>query len=186
MGTTTASHIHCCTAVPFDGTAGVATTLPNFQGFPLGVTGGTYHNTLDLTNSSSYNPAFVTAQGGTLAGRSGGGVARLANGRAYLNIHSTTNPGGEIRGFFAATSQEVMTGFVVITPNSPATGQHMVASATFGSQSSCGSTQAGVQADRPSDERDHPHFVEHRAEPQCRSGDRQPERYRSKRHVQPS
>src|SRR3954464_4732249 len=37
-GTSTASHIHCCTAIPFSGTAGVATTTPNFAGFPLGVT----------------------------------------------------------------------------------------------------------------------------------------------------
>ena len=41
-GTTTASHIHCCTAVPFAGTAGVATTTPTFAGFPLGVTAGAY------------------------------------------------------------------------------------------------------------------------------------------------
>jgi len=34
-GTTTASHIHCCTAVPSAGTAGVATTTPTFAGFPL-------------------------------------------------------------------------------------------------------------------------------------------------------
>jgi len=35
---TTASHIHCCTAVPFEGKAGVATALPTFPAFPLGVT----------------------------------------------------------------------------------------------------------------------------------------------------
>ena len=39
-GTTTASHIHCCTALPGDGTAGVATMLPNFTDFPLGVSSG--------------------------------------------------------------------------------------------------------------------------------------------------
>src|ERR1035437_2093860 len=41
-GTTTASHIHCCTAVPDTGTAGVATTTPTFTGFPSGVTSGSY------------------------------------------------------------------------------------------------------------------------------------------------
>jgi hypothetical protein len=56
---TTASHIHCCT-LP---TAGVATTTPTFANFPLGVTSGTYDNTLDLLLASSYNPAFVTAEG---------------------------------------------------------------------------------------------------------------------------
>jgi hypothetical protein len=34
-GTTTASHIHCCTAVPLTGTAGVATQTPFFTGFPI-------------------------------------------------------------------------------------------------------------------------------------------------------
>src|SRR5262245_31647825 len=37
-GTTTASHIHAPTAVAGTGTAGVATTVPTFAGFPLGVT----------------------------------------------------------------------------------------------------------------------------------------------------
>src|SRR5207253_1744996 len=64
-GTTTASHIHCCSVPPTN--AGVATTTPTFAGFPLGVTSGHYVNTLDLTQASSYNPAFVTTHGGTLA-----------------------------------------------------------------------------------------------------------------------
>src|SRR5438270_780450 len=64
LGTTTASHIHAATAVPFTGTAGVATTTPTFAGFPLGVTSGTYDNTLDMTLPSSYNPAYVAANGG--------------------------------------------------------------------------------------------------------------------------
>src|SRR6266496_5423934 len=64
---TTASHIHAATPTPFAGTAGVATTTPTFAGFPLGVTSGTYDNTLDMTLSSSYNPTFVTANGGTTA-----------------------------------------------------------------------------------------------------------------------
>src|SRR5438128_2262197 len=40
LGTTTASHIHSATAVPFTGTAGVATQVPTFSAFPLGVTSG--------------------------------------------------------------------------------------------------------------------------------------------------
>jgi hypothetical protein len=109
------------------------------------VKGGTYHNTLDLTNASSYNPAFVTAQGGTVAGAEAALVAALAGGRTYLNVHSTTNPGGEIRGFL---NERIQTGFAVITPNSPATGQNMVVSGTFANQNSCGATQAGVEAVR--------------------------------------
>ena len=45
----TNAHIHAATAVPGVGTAGVATTTPTFAGFPLGVTAGTYDQTLDLT-----------------------------------------------------------------------------------------------------------------------------------------
>ena len=40
LGTTTASHIHCCTASPAVGTANVATPVPTFPGFPLRVTSG--------------------------------------------------------------------------------------------------------------------------------------------------
>jgi hypothetical protein len=100
-GTTTASHIHTPTAVPGAGTAGVATTTPTFANFPLGVTSGTYDNTLDLTSASSWNPAFVTANGGTTTGAETALAAGLAGGEAYLNIHTTVDPGGEIRGVLA-------------------------------------------------------------------------------------
>jgi len=99
LGTTTASHIHAATAVAGTGTAGVATTTPTFSGFPLGVTSGSYNNTLDLTLASSYNPAFVTANGGTTAGAEAALTAAMASGKAYLNIHTTVFGGGEIRGF---------------------------------------------------------------------------------------
>ena len=65
VSTTMAAHIHCCTMVPLTGTAGVATTTPSFVGFPLGVTEGTFDQTYDMTLSGSYNPAFITANGGT-------------------------------------------------------------------------------------------------------------------------
>jgi CHRD domain len=94
---TTASHIHCCILPP--GATGVATTTPTFAGFPLGVTLGHYTNTLDLTLGSSYNPAFVTANGGTPASAEVALLAGLAAGEAYLNIHTTNFPSGEIRGF---------------------------------------------------------------------------------------
>ena len=99
LGTTTASHIHAATASPGTGTAGVATTTPYFAGFPLGVTSGSYSNTLDLTLASSYNPAFITANGGTTAGAEAALLASMAADTAYLNIHTTVVPGGEIRGF---------------------------------------------------------------------------------------
>lgn len=104
-GTTTASHIHCCTTSAGTGNAGVATTLPYFAGFPIGVTSGTYDHTLDLTLASSYNPSFVTANGGTTAGAAAALEAGLAADEAYLNIHTTTFPGGEIRGYLVATPE---------------------------------------------------------------------------------
>jgi CHRD domain-containing protein len=98
-GNTTASHIHAPTAVAGTGTASVATTTPTFAGFPLGVKFGEYDIILDLTLASSYNPSFVTANGGTTAGAEAALLAALAAGKAYLNIHSSTFGGGEIRGF---------------------------------------------------------------------------------------
>ena len=68
-GSTTASHIHCCSVVPGTGTAGVATQVPTFTGFPLGVTSGSYNSPLfDLTQASSWNPAFVSGTGGGTTG----------------------------------------------------------------------------------------------------------------------
>jgi CHRD domain-containing protein len=99
VGTTSASHIHAPTLTAGTGTAGVATTTPYFLGFPIGVTAGTFDITLDLTLSSSYNGSFVTANGGTPAGAEAALLSAIANGKAYLNIHSSVYGGGEIRGF---------------------------------------------------------------------------------------
>jgi CHRD domain/PEP-CTERM motif len=100
---TTASHIHCC--VPPGGNAGVATTVPTFPGFPLGVTSGTYSMTFDLTQASTYNPAFVTAQGGTVAGAEAALETAVLAGETYLNIHTMMFPGGEIRGFLSVVPE---------------------------------------------------------------------------------
>jgi hypothetical protein len=98
----TASHIHAPTAVAGTGTAGVATTTPTFTGFPSGVTAGTYDNTFNMLLASSYNPSYVTANGGTPASAFAALKAAISAGKAYLNIHSTTFGGGEIRGFLNA------------------------------------------------------------------------------------
>jgi hypothetical protein len=55
---------------------------------------------LDLTASSSWNPSYITANGGTTAGAEAAFASALATGRSYWNIHSQRNGGGEIRGFF--------------------------------------------------------------------------------------
>ena len=105
LSTTTASHIHAPTASPDTGTAGIATTVPTFAGFPLGVTSGTYNSVLDLTIASSWNPSFITANGGTTMGAEAALAAALAQDEAYLNIHTTVFPGGEIRGFLLAVPE---------------------------------------------------------------------------------
>jgi CHRD domain-containing protein/PEP-CTERM motif-containing protein len=105
QGNTTASHIHGPTTVPFTGVAAVATTTPTFAGFPLGVTSGTYDNTLDLTSAVSYNAPFLAANGGIPANAEAALFAALLEGRAYLNVHTTSFPGGEIRGFLVAVPE---------------------------------------------------------------------------------
>lgn len=100
---TIASHIHCCAGPGVN--AMVATAVPTFPGFPLGVTTGTYLQTFDLTSASTYNPAFITAHGGTVAGAQAAFLAGLASGQTYLNIHTTLFPGGEIRGQLQAVPE---------------------------------------------------------------------------------
>jgi hypothetical protein len=103
VGTSTVAHIHCCTAEPNTGTAGVATQVPTFEGFPQGVTSGTYDNTFDMLSASSFNPAFLNNP--TNLGSPAAAFATLLDGlngrRAYFNLHSTEFPGGEIRGFLS-------------------------------------------------------------------------------------
>ena len=105
LANTTASHIHCCTAAPLAGTAGVATETPSFSNFPLGVKSGSFTLLIDLTQASSYNSAFITAQGGIVNARAAL-IAGMNSGKTYLNIHSTQFPGGEIRGFIISTVPE--------------------------------------------------------------------------------
>jgi CHRD domain/PEP-CTERM motif len=94
---TSAAHIHCC--APLGTNAGVATTVPAFPGFPLGVTSGTYSSVVfDLTQPTIYNPAFVTLEGGTIPLAEAALIAGIQNGQTYLNIHTMINSGGEIRG----------------------------------------------------------------------------------------
>ena len=100
-GDTAASHIHCCTALPFVGNAGVATEVPSFPGFPLGVKSGSFDATYLTTDATTFNPAFVTANGGSLATAEAALLAGMLAGRSYFNIHTTTFGGGEIRARLA-------------------------------------------------------------------------------------
>ncbi|MFT7771678.1 CHRD domain-containing protein [Roseateles sp.] len=102
IGTSTAAHIHCCTVAAETGTAGVATTTPTFTGMVLGLTSGSYDHTFDMTLASSYNPAFLnnaSTYNGNTALAFAGLMDGIANGKAYLNVHSNAFPGGEIRTF---------------------------------------------------------------------------------------
>src|SRR5678815_1940560 len=101
----TAAHIHCCISAP--GNAGVATVTPTFTGFPGGVTSGTYSHLFDMSLASSYNPSFVTAHGGTPLSAEAFLFAGIESGESYLNIHSTSFPGGEIRGFLVFVPEPV-------------------------------------------------------------------------------
>ena len=97
------AHIHCCITPPAN--TGVATAVPAFPGFPLGVTSGTYDQTLDMTQSSTWNAPFIAAHGGTPAGAEAALAAGAAAGQAYFNIHTTNFPPGEIRGILVSALQ---------------------------------------------------------------------------------
>ena len=97
-----------CLASPFltGVNVGVATTVPAFPGFPLGVTSGTYSSVVfDLTQSLIYNTTpvtgFVALQGG-IPQAEAALIAGIQNGETYFNIHTTTFPGGEERDFLRA------------------------------------------------------------------------------------
>ena len=51
-----------------------------------------------MTLLSSYNPAFITANGGSISTAESALFAGILNGQAYLNIHTTGHTSGEIRG----------------------------------------------------------------------------------------
>ena len=101
IGTTTAAHIHCCTAVAGAGNVGVATEVPSFDFVALGVHSGDFFGIEDLSSAADFNPAFLAAHGGTPAGAEAFLIAGMLSGKSYLNVHSTFRGGGEIRGFLA-------------------------------------------------------------------------------------
>ncbi len=87
-----AAHIHCC--VPPGVNAVVA--VP-FTPFP-NTTSGTFNATVDLSLAATYNAAFITQEGGTVALAEASLISALNSGNTYANIHNAPFPGGEIRG----------------------------------------------------------------------------------------
>ena len=111
-GNTTASHFHATTALsgilnPPSSVVnvGVAISPGTLPSFPLGVTSGSASAVIDLTQTTSYTAAFLTANGGTATGAEVGFAAALAAGKTYWNIHTSTFGGGEIRGFPVAVPE---------------------------------------------------------------------------------
>jgi len=97
---TVMAHIHCCALPPTN--AGVATTVPAFVGFPLGVTSGSFDGTFNTLDAGTWNPAYITANGGTPATAEAALLAGMLATSSYLNIHTVVFPGGEIRGQLVA------------------------------------------------------------------------------------
>ena len=87
-----AAHIHCCGPVGVNEIVAVP-----FTPFPS-ATSGTFNATVDLSLAATYNAAFITQEGGTVALAEAGLIAALNSENTYANIHTTNFPGGEIRG----------------------------------------------------------------------------------------
>ncbi|MCC2970498.1 CHRD domain-containing protein [Massilia sp. IC2-476] len=96
---TTVAHIHCCTLEAFTGVAPPAVTLLDF---PMMVTAGDYSHTFELGDPAVYEPAFLASFGGTPTAASAALLDAMNGNQAYLNIHTTQYPNGEIRGFVVA------------------------------------------------------------------------------------
>ena len=71
---------------------------------------GTFDQTFDLTQASSWNPAQLNNQFASNVGAMESAFAAgLEQGRGYLNIHTNLFPGGEIRGFLTPAVPEPAT-----------------------------------------------------------------------------
>lgn len=99
LSTTTAAHVHCCTTTAFTGDAGIAVPFTNF---PTGVKAGTYSTMIDLSKDASFDPAFLAANGGTASGALTALTTAVNAHEAYVNIHTTEFPNGEIKGWIVA------------------------------------------------------------------------------------
>lgn len=99
-GTATIAHIHCCVNPPM--TVGVATYPGTFPGdFPAGGTSGTYAGSWSLALASAYTSTFLSTHGSIPDEAEAALISGMLAGRAYVNIHTSYAPGGEIRGFLA-------------------------------------------------------------------------------------
>jgi len=98
LAKTTGAHLDVPASNPANGTI-AATAIPAFSGFPVGVKSGSFNKTLDLTQKSTYNPAFLSANGGSASRAEKALLAMLAAGKGFFNLTTAGMPGGEIGGF---------------------------------------------------------------------------------------
>lgn len=103
-GNTTVAHIHCCTALANTGNAGVA--LAGGPGgslinFPIGVKAAAYNQSFNMGLNGVYGLAYFNANGANANQARDVLLDAFRSGRAYLNIHSSTFGGGEIRAWIA-------------------------------------------------------------------------------------
>lgn len=94
------AHIHCCAPATGNGPFAI-----DFVGFPVGTLTGSYSRTFDLNSLATFGGGFVAANGGSLASVRDAFLTGFEGGQAYVNIHSTLNPGGEVRGQIAAVPE---------------------------------------------------------------------------------
>jgi len=94
-----AAHIHCCGPVGVNEIVAVP-----FTPFPND-TSGTFDGTVNLTLAGTYNAAYITQEGGTVAQAEADLIAALNSGQTYANIHDVNFPGGEIRGQIEVTPE---------------------------------------------------------------------------------
>jgi hypothetical protein len=96
----TAAHIHCCAPPGVNAIVAVP-----FNSFP-NTTSGIFNTTVDLSLPATYDPAFITQEGGTVTLAEAGFIAALNDGTTYANIHDPTFPAGEIRGQITQVTPE--------------------------------------------------------------------------------
>jgi hypothetical protein len=117
QGTVTAANIHAPTASTAAGTADVATQVPTFANFPVGVSDGDYEHEFDLADAGTYNAAFIAASGGTISDALNALYFALENGKAYFNIHTSEYGDGEIRGFLSRVPGDYNDNGIVDAPD---------------------------------------------------------------------
>src|SRR5262245_33906399 len=93
-GPASGAHIHCCAPPGVAVTIAIPFPIPPFPA----ATSGVFDQTFDLSVAVTYLPAFITANGGTVASAEAAFITGLEASLAYVNIHNTMFPGGEIRG----------------------------------------------------------------------------------------